>query len=222
MPTPDVYLLTAFDPYTDQRHPVPINALIVHALTLLHPAVPQPDGGMIYRCLTEFPGRHPHEIVPVSTLTFEFDGGRLWSQIGDWVAVTDALVGIARAGDCDAMPLGLPEIPAFLLAMGPLTDNVLHPPRWDDGAPGPGASPGGTRQARHPPAQVPRRGPVLAWGQPRSEAEQSRRNALSAASVGVAVNPEQGHSGAAAPSAGPHSGGGGRTAHRRRRARGRG
>lgn len=126
MPTPDVYLLTLFEPYTEPRHPVPINALIVHALTLLHPAVPQPDGGMIYRCLTEYPGRRPDEIIPVSTLTFELDGGRLWPEIGDWAAVTDALVAVARRGGCDAMKLGLPEIPAYLLANGPLTTNFLH------------------------------------------------------------------------------------------------
>jgi hypothetical protein len=51
----DVYLLTLHEPYQSPQHPVPINATIVHALTLLHPAVPQPYGGRMYRCLTEFP-----------------------------------------------------------------------------------------------------------------------------------------------------------------------
>ncbi|MFC4943317.1 hypothetical protein [Pseudonocardia sp. GCM10023141] len=128
MAQPDVYLLTAHEPYTDPRHPVPINSLIVHALTLLHPDVPQPDGGMMYRCLTEFPHRRPGEIVPVSTLTYELAGGDLWPQIGDWEAVTDALVAVSRASRCDAMTLGLPQIPFFLLSMGPYTNNVLHRP----------------------------------------------------------------------------------------------
>ena len=37
----DVYLLALHEPYQSAQHPVPINATIVHALTLLHPAVPQ-------------------------------------------------------------------------------------------------------------------------------------------------------------------------------------
>ncbi len=45
MAVQDVYLRALHEPYQDQQHPVPINATIVHALTLLHPAVPQPDGG---------------------------------------------------------------------------------------------------------------------------------------------------------------------------------
>ena len=36
----DVYLLMQHEPYASSEHPVPINATIVHALTLLHPAVP--------------------------------------------------------------------------------------------------------------------------------------------------------------------------------------
>ena len=126
MTQPDVYLLAGHEPYTDPRCPVPINATIVPAATLLHPQVPQPDGGMIYRCLTEFPDRRPHQIVPVSTLSYELDGGRLWPQVADWMTVVDALVVVARAGACDAMPLGLTPLQAFLLAQGPGTDNVVH------------------------------------------------------------------------------------------------
>lgn len=125
MTGPDVYLLTAFEPYTDPRSPVPINAMIVHAATLLHRQVPQPDGGMIYRCLTEHP-RQPNEIVPVSTLTFELDGGQLWPEVGDWQAVTAAVVRLARAAGCDAMPLSLPGMTAQMLAMGPSTVNHFY------------------------------------------------------------------------------------------------
>ena len=77
MTVQDVYLLALHEPYQSPQHPAPINATIVHALTLLHPAVPQPDGDWMYRCLTEFPGRTPGGVVPLSTLTFELDGGRL-------------------------------------------------------------------------------------------------------------------------------------------------
>jgi len=67
----EVCLLTVHEPYESHDHPVPINATIVHAKTLLHPQVLQPDGGRMYRCLTEFPGRSTGCIVPVSTLTAE-------------------------------------------------------------------------------------------------------------------------------------------------------
>jgi hypothetical protein len=38
-PVQDVHLPTLHEPYEAPEHPVPINATIVHALTLLHPAV---------------------------------------------------------------------------------------------------------------------------------------------------------------------------------------
>lgn len=96
MTVQDVYLLTLHEPYRAPNHPVPINATIVHALTLLHPVVPQPDGGRMYRCLTEFPGRTPGCLVPLSTLTFELDGGALWHRIGDWERAVEAVVHVAR------------------------------------------------------------------------------------------------------------------------------
>src|SRR5260370_40912427 len=87
MSVEDVFLLMLHEPYASSEHPVPINATIVHALTLLHPAVPQPDGSRMYRCLTEFPSRTPGCLVPLSTLTFELDGGLLWPEIADWKRV---------------------------------------------------------------------------------------------------------------------------------------
>ncbi|MEU8148435.1 hypothetical protein [Nonomuraea sp. NPDC048901] len=117
----DVYFLALHEPYHSPQHPVAINASIVHARTLLHSALPQPDGALIYRCLTEFPDRRPGCVVPLSTLTFELDGGRSWAQIGDWEQVVEHLVGLTRAGRCDAMPLGLPDVMAALLANGPMT-----------------------------------------------------------------------------------------------------
>lgn len=119
MPVNSVFLLALHEPYTSEQHPVPINATIVHAKTLLHQAVPQPDGGRMYRCLTEFPGRTERSLVPMSTLSFELNGGALWPQVADWERVVDAVVRVARAGACDAMPLGLPGEQAAILGNGP-------------------------------------------------------------------------------------------------------
>jgi hypothetical protein len=114
----DVYLLVLHEQYESRSIPGPIDATIAHALTLLHPAVPQPDGGRMYRCPTEFPSRVPGCLVPLSTLTFELDGGRLWPQIADWEAVVAAVASLRRARDCDALPLGLPATTAALLGPG--------------------------------------------------------------------------------------------------------
>jgi hypothetical protein len=122
----DVYLLTLHEPYDLPGHPVPIDATVVHASTLLHPALLQPDGGMIYRCLTEFPDRGPGCVVPISTLTFELAGGELWPYVGDWEQVVDGVVRVSRARECDAMPIGLPAVGASLLAQGPTTTLTLH------------------------------------------------------------------------------------------------
>ncbi len=122
----DVHFLALHEPYRAPEHPIPINATIVHAATLLHPAVPQPDGGLMYRCLTEFPGRQAGCVVPLSTLTFELNGGRGWSKIGDWERVVLAVVKLARRGHCDAMSLGLPPTAATLLSQGPTTVHDMY------------------------------------------------------------------------------------------------
>ncbi|UJW36914.1 hypothetical protein L3Q67_45430 (plasmid) [Saccharothrix sp. AJ9571] len=124
----DLYFLALHEPYPGPPQAPPINATIVHAATLLHPALPQPDGGRIYRCLTEAPGRVPGELVPLATLTFELDGGNLWPQVADWERVVDAVVRISRDRGCDAMPIGLPHVPALLLSGGPATTHTLHHP----------------------------------------------------------------------------------------------
>ncbi len=128
MKVEDVYLLVLHEPYESAEQPVPVDATVVHALTLLHPLVPQPDGGRMYRCLTEFPSRTPGCLVPLSTLTFELDGGRLWPQVADWEAVTGAVVHLSRTGACDAFPVGLPPAAAALLASGPATTVTVHRP----------------------------------------------------------------------------------------------
>jgi hypothetical protein len=124
----DVYFLALHEPYRAREHPTPINTTIVHALTLLNPAVPQPDGGRMYRCLTEFPVRTPGCVVPLSTLTFELAGGRLWSQVGDWERVVKTIVHLSRERQCDAMPLGLPQTASMLLANGPTSSLTVYRP----------------------------------------------------------------------------------------------
>lgn len=121
MAVDDVYFLVLHEPYETAEHPRPINATVVHALTLLHKGIPQPDGGLMYRCLTEFPSRTPGCLVPLSTLSFELDGGGLWPRIADWPEVVNAVVRLARSRQCDAMHLGLPELATVLLSQGPKT-----------------------------------------------------------------------------------------------------
>ncbi|MGW5657228.1 hypothetical protein [Streptomyces humi] len=114
--TLDVYLLFAHDPY----YPAPareINTTVVAAASLLHPRVRQPDGARIHDRLVR--GRRPGEIVPLSTLTHELDGGARWPEVGDWEAVTDDLLQLIRDHDCDALTLGLPAIARALVCAGP-------------------------------------------------------------------------------------------------------
>lgn len=126
MPVEDVYFLALHEPYSAPEHPVPINATIVHARTLLHPSLPQPDGGLMFRCLTEFPDRVPGCVVPLSTLTYELNGGALWHEIGDWERVVDGVVRLSRERRCDAMPLGLNDRATAVLGNGPHTEHTVH------------------------------------------------------------------------------------------------
>jgi hypothetical protein len=119
----DVYLLLVHEP---RPHPVlgggQVNVVIVHALTLLRSDLPQPDAARVYRCLTEFPGRIPGCVVPLSTLAYELDNGRLWPQVADWKAVSEALVGLAFTpgqGRCGSLPLQVDYPYDALLAGGP-------------------------------------------------------------------------------------------------------
>ena len=116
----NVYFLTVHSPYQEPDAPGPVNGLITHARTLLHPDLPQPDAGRVYRCLTEFPGRSPGCLVPLSTLHYELDNGRLWSQVADWRTVVRALIALTRMpGSCESMPLVLDSVEAALLSTGP-------------------------------------------------------------------------------------------------------
>ncbi|MFC8660757.1 hypothetical protein [Streptomyces sp. NPDC057199] len=113
----DVYLLFAHEPYYPGPGTQEINTTLVAAACLLHPRVRQPDGARIHHRLTQ--GREPGEIVPLATLTHELGGGADWPAVGDWETVTTDLLQLVRAGECDALSLGLPEIARALVITGP-------------------------------------------------------------------------------------------------------
>jgi hypothetical protein len=115
--TTNVYLLFAHEPYYPGPGTQEINTTVVAAGSLLHPQVLQPDGARIHDLLTQ--GRQPGEIIPLSTLTHELNGGADWPTIGDWEQVTTDLVQLVRSGNCDALSLGLPEIARALVCSGP-------------------------------------------------------------------------------------------------------
>jgi hypothetical protein len=113
----DVYLLFAHEPYYPGPAAREINTTVVAAASLLNPRVRQPDGARIHDRLTN--GRRPGEIIPLATLTHELGGGADWPAVGDWESVTAGLLQLVRARECDALSLGLPEIPRALLCTGP-------------------------------------------------------------------------------------------------------
>ncbi|WP_406469853.1 hypothetical protein [Streptomyces sp. NBC_01615] len=124
-PTREVYLLFAHEAY----YPAPaqeINTSLVAAASLLHPHVRQPDGARIHDRLTR--GRRPGEIVPLSTLTHELDGGALWPDVGDWAAVTADLLQLIQDRECDGLSLGLPDIARALVCSGPQSEVRVYDP----------------------------------------------------------------------------------------------
>lgn len=123
-----VYFLASHEPNRHERDTEPVNCLLVEARTLLHPSLPQPDAGRMYRCIVEAPDRRPGEIVPLSTLTFELGGGRLWDKVADWEAVRDALVDLTVRNDCDSMRFGLTDTQLVSLINGPRTITHLYDP----------------------------------------------------------------------------------------------
>lgn len=126
MPGPDIYFLTLHEPYQDPADQQPIDCTIVHAQTLLHPLLPQPGAGRVYRCLVEAPGRSPGCLVPLSTLTFELGGGRLWGKVADWEAVSASVAQLARRRHCDSLRIGLPQVAAVLMGGGPTTRHAIY------------------------------------------------------------------------------------------------
>jgi hypothetical protein len=76
--------------------------LIVGPATLLHPAVPQPAGSLIYQLLTGHPEREPGELVFVADLTGELRAWPTdtWAAVGvDPEQVAQAVIGCWQAGE---------------------------------------------------------------------------------------------------------------------------
>ncbi|MGW4951493.1 hypothetical protein [Streptomyces parvulus] len=113
----DVFLLFAHEAYYPGPDTQEINTTVVAAASLLHPQISQPDGIRMHDLLTR--GRRAGEIIPLATLTHELGGGADWPAVGDWERVTADLVQLSRAGYCDALSLGLPEVARALLCSGP-------------------------------------------------------------------------------------------------------
>src|SRR5215218_11324916 len=70
---PDCYLGLRLDPAGDAQAAGVL--LVVAPAVLLHPAVPQPDGTLLYELLTGHPDRTPHELVFLADLAVEL---RAW------------------------------------------------------------------------------------------------------------------------------------------------
>jgi hypothetical protein len=76
--------------------------LIVSPSTLLHPAVPQPTGSLIYELLTGHPEREPGELVFMADLTGELRAWPhdTWVKLGvDPDQVAQAVIGCWRHGE---------------------------------------------------------------------------------------------------------------------------
>ncbi|MCT9010310.1 hypothetical protein [Streptomyces rhizosphaerihabitans] len=115
-PARQVYLLFAHEAYYPAAARE-INTSLVAAASLLHPRVRQPDGARIYDRLVR--GRRQGEIVPLSTLTHELDGGARWPEVGDWEAVTADLLQLIQDRACDVLSLDLPHVARALVCSGP-------------------------------------------------------------------------------------------------------
>jgi hypothetical protein len=89
--------------------------LVVAPAALLHPAVPQPAGSLVYELLTGHPEREAGELVFVADLTGELRAWPhdTWAKVGvDPYQVTRAVVGRWRDGEVTGLQvddLGLEE-----------------------------------------------------------------------------------------------------------------
>ena len=103
---PGCYLGLLFDPSEATE---PAGVLVVAPTALLHPAVPQPDGTVLYELVTGHPDRAPHELVFVADLTCEL---RAWPY-GTWArlsvdprAAASAVIAAWQDGDLKGLQLG--------------------------------------------------------------------------------------------------------------------
>jgi len=83
--------------------------LVVAPAALLHPAVPQPDGTVLYALVTGHPDRTPQELVFLADLTVELRAWPLdtWSKVGvDPQAAAGAVIGCWRHGHLSGLRVG--------------------------------------------------------------------------------------------------------------------
>jgi hypothetical protein len=136
-------LLRAGDP--DQASGV----LVVNPAALLHPAVPQPDGRLVYELVTGHPDRQPQELVFLADLTVELRAWPYgtWASLGvDPQAAPSAVIGCWRHGHLTGLQSGgltaedalALERPAMTLARAELRDRLARQLRQ------------ASRQRRHP------------------------------------------------------------------------
>jgi hypothetical protein len=103
---PDCYLGLRLDPGGDAQA---AGVLVVAPAVLLHPAVPQPDGTLLYELLTGHPDRTPHELVFLADLTVQLRAwpADTWSEAGvDPQAAAGAVVAGWQRGDLPGRRLG--------------------------------------------------------------------------------------------------------------------
>jgi hypothetical protein len=102
---PDCYLGLRLDSVDDEAAGV----LVVAPAALLHPAVPQPDGTVLYELVTGHPDRAANELVFVVDLTVELRAWPTdtWTKVGiDPQAAADAVIATWRAGHVKGLQLG--------------------------------------------------------------------------------------------------------------------
>jgi hypothetical protein len=103
---PDCYLGLRLDPADDAEA---AGVLVVAPSTLLHPAVPQPDGTVLYELVTGHPDRAPRELVFLADLTVELRAWPrdTWAKVGvDPQAAAGAVVAGWQRGDLLGLWLG--------------------------------------------------------------------------------------------------------------------
>jgi hypothetical protein len=103
---PDCYLGLRLDPADGTEA---AGVLIVGPAVLLDPAVPQPDGTLLYELLTGHPDRTPHELVFLADLTVQLRAwpADTWSKVGvDPQAAAAAVIAGWRRGDLPGRRLG--------------------------------------------------------------------------------------------------------------------
>jgi hypothetical protein len=127
----DCYLGLRLDPPAAEAPEV----LVVAPAALLHPAVPQPDGTVLYALVTGHPDRMPRELVFLADLTVELRAWPrdTWAKAGvDPQAAADAVVAAWRRGDLPGLRLGgltveealALERPAMTYVRGQLGDRL--------------------------------------------------------------------------------------------------